>query len=66
MNFTPKDTLLDKLQHPSKVFGTGKYGKCNIITPEKSTETAQNFNSDWSKVSHLPTCAIVSSYNFLL
>ena len=46
MNFTPKDTLLDKLQHSSKVFGTGKYGKYNINTPEKSTETAQNFNSD--------------------
>ena len=46
MNFTPQDTLLDKLQHASKVLGTGKYGTYNINTPEKSTETAQNFNSD--------------------
>ena len=51
-------TLVDKLEQPSNVFCTGKYGKCNINTSQKSTDTVQNLKSDLSKVSDLPLPAL--------
>ena len=48
-----RETLVDKLEHPSNLFCTGKYGKYNVNTFQQSTNTVQKFNSDLSKVSDL-------------
>ena len=53
-----KETLVDKLEQPSNVFCTGKYGKYNLNTSQQSTGTVQTFNSDLSKVSDLPLSAL--------
>lgn len=66
--FINTETLIDKLEQPSKVFHTGKHGKNNINTWEQYTETVQSF--DLSEVCCLPTSAwhkrvtaTVSSFN---
>ena len=56
--FISRKTLADKLEQPSNMFCTGKYGKYNINTSQQSTDTVQKFNSDLSKVSDLPLSAL--------
>ena len=51
--FMSRETLVDKLDQPSNVFCTDKYGKYNINTSQQSTDTVQKFSSDLSKVSDL-------------
>ena len=59
--FMSRETLVDKLEQPSNVFCTGKYGKYNINTFQQSTDTLQNFNSDLSKISDLPLSALAKN-----
>ena len=64
--FMSRETLVHKLEQPSNVFCTGKYGKYNINTSQKSTDTVQKLNSDLSKVSDLRLSALtaaVSGFN---
>ena len=63
-----RETLVDKLEQPSNLFCTGKYGNYNINTSQQSTNTVQKFNSDLSKVSDLPLHASekIDCYSFLL
>ena len=56
--FMSRETLADKLEQPSNVFCTGKYGKYYKNTSQQSTDTVQKFNSDLSKVSDLPLSAL--------
>ena len=49
-----RETLVHKLDQPSNMFCTGKYGKYNLNTSHQSTDTFQKFNSDLSKVSDFP------------
>ena len=41
-----RETVVDKLELPSNVFCTGKYGKYNINISQQSTDTVQSFKSD--------------------
>ena len=59
--FISRKTLVDKLEQPSNVFCTGKYGKYNINTSQKSTDTVQMLNSDLSKVSDLRFSALTAT-----
>ena len=56
--FVSRETLVDKIVQPSKVFCTGKYGKYNTNTSQQSTDTVQKFDSDLSKVSDLLLSAL--------
>ena len=56
--FMSREPLADKLEQPSNVFCTGKYGKYNIHASQQSTDTVQKLNSDLSKVSDLPLSAL--------
>ena len=49
-----RETLVDKLEQRSNLFCIGKYGKYNVNTSQQSTNTAQKFNSDLSRISDLP------------
>ena len=44
--FISRESLVDKLEQPSNVFCTCKYGKYNINICQQSTDTVQNFKSD--------------------
>ena len=59
--FMSRETLVHKLEQPSNVFCTGKYGKYNINTSQKSTDTVQKLNSDLSKVSDLRLSALTAT-----
>ena len=49
-----RQSLVDQLEQPFNTFCTANYGKYNVNTSQQSTDTAQKFNSDLSKVSDLP------------
>ena len=53
-----RESLVDKLEQPSNVFCTRKYGKYNINTSQQSTDTVQNFNCDLYKVCDLHLSAL--------
>ena len=53
-----RETLVDKLEQPSNLFCTGKYGNYNVNTSQQSTNIMQKFNSDLSEVSDLPFPAL--------
>ena len=59
--FMSRETLVDKLEQPPNVFCTGKYGKYNINTSQKFTDTVQKFNSHLSKF--LNSVGVVSTCN---
>ena len=48
-----RQSLVDQLEKPFNTFCTANYGKYNVNTSQQSTDTAQKFNSDLSKVSDL-------------
>ena len=52
-----RETLVNKLEQPSNVLCTDKYGKYNVNTSQQSTNTVQKLNSDLSKVSDFPVPA---------
>ena len=55
--FMSGETLIGRLEQPSNMFCTGKYGKYIINTSQESTDTVENFSSTLSKVSDLHTSA---------
>ena len=53
-----RESLVDKLEQPSNVFCTRKYGKYNINTSQQSTDTVKNFSCDFYKVCDLHLSAL--------